>query len=159
MTHNLLVGLTLYSALGSGLIAGVFFIFSNTVMPSLAQLPVAQGIFAMQTINRIILNPLFFLVFLGTTVTIVLLAANHPWYWQQSSSQYLFLGCLCYLLGALFVTVIFNVPMNNALETVDPQTAEAENLWANYLKNWTFWNHVRGAASFSAALFFILALE
>lgn len=159
MTHNLLVGLTLYSALGSGLIAGVFFIFSNTVMPSLAQLPVTQGIFAMQTINRIILNPLFFLAFFGTAVTIVLLAANHLWHGQESSSQYIFLGCLCYLLGAFLVTVIFNVPMNKVLEAVNPQTAEAENLWANYLKNWTFWNHVRGAASLSAALFFILALK
>lgn len=159
MTNNLIVGLTLYSALGSGLIAGVFFIFSNTIMASLAQLPVAQGIAAMQNINRIILNPLFFMAFLGTAVTTLLLAANWLWHWQQPGSQTLLLGCLCYLVGVLLVTMIFNVPMNNMLKAVDPQTTQSAEMWATYLKNWTFWNHVRGAASFFAAVFFILALK
>lgn len=158
MTNNLIVGLTLYSALGSALMAGVFFIFSNTIMPSLAELPTTQGIAAMQHINRIILNPLFFMAFLGTAIATLLLTANHLWHWQQPSSQYLLLGCLCYLVGALLVTMIFNVPMNNTLKAADPQTTVAADLWATYLKNWTFWNHVRAVASFFAAVFFMLAL-
>lgn len=153
MTHDLIYGLTLYSALGSGLVAGIFFIFSNTIMASLAQLPVTQGIAAMQHINRIILNPLFFMVFIGTAVTTFLLATNQLWHWQQLSSQMLLLGCFCYLIGTFFITMIVNVPMNNILKTVDPQTAQAADIWATYLKKWTFWNHVRGAASFFAAIF------
>ena len=158
MTNNLIYGLTLYSALGSALMAGVFFIFSNTVMPSLEELPAKQGIAAMQHINRIILNPLFFMAFLGTAFTTLLLAANHIWHWPQPNSQYLILGCLCYLAGALLVTMIFNVPMNNVLKAADPQTNVAADLWATYLENWTFWNHVRAVASFFAAVIFTLAL-
>jgi uncharacterized membrane protein len=109
--------------------------------------------------GEIILNPLFFMAFLGTAVASFLLAGNLLWHWQQPSAQYLLLGCLCYLAGALLVTMIFNVPMNNTLKAEDPQTTRAAELWATYLKNWTFWNHVRGAASFLAAVFFILALK
>lgn len=155
MTHILIYSLTLYSALGSALIAGVLFIFSNTIMASLAQLPAAQGITAMQHINRIILNPLFFILFMGTAVTSFLLAASQLWHW---SSLILLLGSVCYLVGTLLVTMIFNVPMNNALKAAAPQTAQAAELWAAYLKKWVFWNHVRVVASLCAAVFFILAL-
>jgi len=157
MTHYLIYSLTLYSALGSALMAGVFFIFSNTVMASLAQLPAAQGITAMLHINRIILNPLFFMVFMGSAVTSLLLAVS--WFWQDGSSPILLLGCVSYLVGTLLVTMIFNVPMNNALKAVVPQTDQAAELWATYLKKWVFWNHVRVVASLCAAVFFILALE
>jgi len=153
----IIYSLTLYSALGSALVAGILFIFSNTIMTSLAQLPAAQGITAMQHINKIILNPLFFMVFMGTAGTSLLLAVS--WLWQEGSSLILLLGCVCYLVGVLFVTMRFNVPMNNALKAVAPQTAQAAALWAIYLKKWVFWNHIRVIASLLSAVFFILALE
>jgi len=53
---------------------------------------------------------------------------------------------------------VFNVPMNEALETVEPESVEAANLWTRYLTNWTAWNHVRTVASFLGAVSFILAL-
>ena len=53
---------------GCGLNGGLFFIFSNTAMPALFQLPVEEGIKVMQHFNRVILNPLFFLVFVGTAL-------------------------------------------------------------------------------------------
>lgn len=151
----IIYSLTLYSALGSALVAGILFIFSNTIMASLAQLPAAQGITAMQHINRIILNPLFFLVFMGTAATSLLLAAS--WLWNESYSLMLLLGCLSYLVGVLFITIRFNVPMNNALKASDPQTDKAAALWATYLDRWVFWNHVRVVASFFAAVLFILS--
>ena len=50
---------------GAGLNGGLFFIFSNTVMSALGRLPTRNGAGAMQAINEVILNPLFFVVFLG----------------------------------------------------------------------------------------------
>jgi len=158
MTDLLIYSLTLYSVLGSAIIAGVLFIFSNTIMASLAQLPAAQGIVAMQHINRIILNPLFFILFLGTAFTSTLLAVSQLWHWLKPSSMILLLACACYLVGTLLVTMVFNVPMNNALKAIDPQTVQATELWATYLRKWIFWNHVRMVASLLAAVFFILAL-
>ena len=158
MIENLFFTLTLCSALGCGLMAGVFFIFSNTVMSALARLQPPQGIAAMQSINRTILNPLFFVAFLGTAATSILLAISLLWRWQQPGAVYILAGSLLYLVGAILVTIMFNVPMNEALETVETESVEAANLWTRYLTNWTAWNHVRTVASFLGAVTFILAL-
>jgi uncharacterized membrane protein len=48
---DLLVALTLVTALGCGLSAGALFAFSSFVMQAMARLPTAQGIAAMQSIN------------------------------------------------------------------------------------------------------------
>jgi uncharacterized membrane protein len=60
----LLFALTLFAALGCGLIAGVFFAFSAFVMKALGRLPPAEGIAAMQSINIAVINPVFLTAFL-----------------------------------------------------------------------------------------------
>ena len=138
--------------------AGVFFILSNTVMSALARLQPPQGIAAMQSINSIILNPLFFVAFFGTAATSTLLAVSLLWRWQHPGSVYLLFGSMLYLVGTILVTIVFNVPMNEALKTVEPESTEATPLWVRYLTKWTAWNHVRTVASFLGAVSFILAL-
>jgi uncharacterized membrane protein len=61
------------------------------------------------------------------------------------------LRSLLYLVGAIGVTFMFNVPRNDALAVVDPTSADGVTLWAGYLTSWTAWNHVRTAAAFAAA--------
>jgi uncharacterized membrane protein len=53
------------------------------------------------------------------------------------------------------VTIVFNVPRNNALERVDPASSVSD--WRRYVQEWTWWNHVRALAAILAAAF--LALE
>jgi len=55
-------------------------------------------------------------------------------------------------------TAIFNVPLNNALAAVQPATGEAGALWAQYLTDWTWWNHIRTVASMLAFVLFIAAI-
>src|SRR5690606_29761669 len=52
LMEPLAVALTWAAAVGSALVAGVFFAFSSFVMPALATLPAAPAIRAMQAINR-----------------------------------------------------------------------------------------------------------
>jgi uncharacterized membrane protein len=73
-------------------------------------------------------------------------------------TAYLLLGSLLYLIGTVGVTIAFNVPLNDALATVNPNSADGANLWVNYLTNWTIWNHVRTAAALAASASFIIAL-
>ncbi|HEX4572527.1 MAG TPA: hypothetical protein VH184_18985, partial [Dongiaceae bacterium] len=73
MIDRLLFALAFLSALGSGLMAGLFFAFSAFVMAALGRIVPAAGIAAMQSINVTILNPLFFSVFFGTVATSLLL--------------------------------------------------------------------------------------
>ena len=56
---EVLVVLTLVTALGCGLSAGALFAFSSFVMGALARLPVAQGIAAMNSINVVAVTPMF----------------------------------------------------------------------------------------------------
>lgn len=157
MIDRLLFTLTLSSALGCGLMAGFFFAFSACVMNALAQLPTAQGIAAMQSINVAVLNRWFFAVFFGTAVACVLLAGSALVMWREPGAFYLLAGSLLYLVGTLLITIAFNVPLNEALAAVEPGSAEGADLWTRYVVTWTAWNHVRTVAAFIAAALLIIA--
>lgn len=156
--EQLLFGLKLFAALGCGLIAGVFFAFSAFVMSALARLQPTQGIAAMQSINITVLNSLFMAAFLGTAAACILLAISSLSRWHQPAAAYLLVGSLLYLIGTVGVTIVFNVPLNEALATVEPSSTDGANLWVSYLANWTFWNHIRTAAAITAATLLTIAL-
>src|SRR5262245_22946607 len=117
--------LTFVAALGCGLVAGIFFAFSNFVMKALARVPPAQGIAAMQSINVVVLNKRFFVVFFGTALCCLALAITSLFLWQKAGAGYLLVGSLLYLIGTILVTITCNVPLNEALAAVNPSSAEA----------------------------------
>jgi uncharacterized membrane protein len=158
--NNLHFPLMLVAALGCGLNAGVFFAFSTFVMPALARLQPPQGITAMQSMNITAINPLFMIALFGTAFACLFLAVSVLFKWHQPSTFYLLAGSLLYLIGAIAVTIAFNVPLNDALASVKPDSPEGATLWARYLTDWTFWNHVRTIASLAAAaLFTVMPLK
>lgn len=150
--------LKLFAVLGCGLVAGVFFAFSTFVMSALARLHPTQGIAAMQSINITAINPLFMTVLFGTAAACIFLAISSLLKWHQPGAAYLLLGSLLYLFGTIGVTIAFNVPLNDALATVQPDSTDGTKLWSSYLANWTFWNHVRAAAALAAAASITIAL-
>ncbi len=156
---NSFFALKLFSLLGCGLIAGVFFAFSTFVMSALAQLQPAQGIAAMQFINITVINPWFMTAFLGTASTCLVLAISLLLKWNQPGAVYLLVGSLLYLVGTFGVTIAFNVPLNDALAVAKPDSTEGANFWANYLTDWTFWNHVRTIAALVASALLAIALR
>ena len=158
MIDKLIFVLTLVSALGCGLIAGAFFAFSSFVMKALAQLPPTHGIAAMQSINIVVINPLFMAAFLGTGVACLALVVSSFLRWQRPGATYLLAGSLLYLVGTILVTIVFNVPRNEALAVVDPPSVPGANLWTSYVNGWTAWNHVRTAAALAAAALLTIAL-
>lgn len=149
--------LLLLAALGSGLVAGVFFAFSSFVMAALGRVAPAQGMAAMQAINVTVINPLFMSVFLGTGVLSVLIMLWALGHGGEPAGSAALAGALCTLVLSIGVTMVFNVPLNNALASADPASAAGTALWADYLTRWTWWNHVRGFASLAALAAFILA--
>jgi len=146
------------AAIGSGLVAGVFFAFSTFVMAALGRLPPEQGVAAMQAINVTVINPAFMLAFLGTAVLCLALAAGAYPSWDQASGKLLLAGGVTYLIGCIGVTMVCNVPLNDALAAVPATAPKAATLWADYLREWTMWNHARTAASILAAILFAAAL-
>jgi uncharacterized membrane protein len=151
MTETLLLGLRLAAILGSALMAGLFFAFSNSVMGALARIQPAEGIAAMQSINRVILNPLFLAIFLATPAACALVILSSLWRWSEPGALWFIAGSALYIAGGLLVTAFANVPMNNALDAVHPASPEAATMWTRYLASWTAWNNVRTIASLAAA--------
>lgn len=158
MIDRVLFALTLLSALGCGLIAGVFFAFSTFVMGALARLPAAHGIAAMQSINVVVMNRMFLAAFVGTAAACALLAVASLTL-QPPGATCLVAGSALYLVGTFLVTIACNVPRNDALAAVAPDSAAGAILWSTYLTGWTAWNHVRTAAALVAAALLTLALS
>ena len=65
MRQVLPTGLLWFSAIGCGLMAGVYFAFSAFIMTSLAHIAPAAGIAAMNSISIEIVRSLFMPVFMG----------------------------------------------------------------------------------------------
>lgn len=155
LIEQLVQGATVIAAVGCGLMAGLFFSFSVVIMRALGRLPPPQGMLAMRSINETILNPVFFLLFFGTTGATLVLAVAAP-FAADSGAAWLVVGGGLYLLGAFLVTVVRNVPLNNALAAAEPAGSEGDLLWGRYLVHWTAWNHVRTLTSLAAAVILTL---
>ncbi len=152
------MALAFSAALGSALMAGVFYAFSTFVMGALSRLPSTQGIAAMQSINIVVINPWFMAVFLGTAGLGVALATAGLLRGATPGGVECLAGSALYLGGVIAVTMWANVPLNDALARVDPTTTEAASLWTRYLHDWTFWNHVRAGAGLLAAAAWVVAM-
>ena len=158
MIEPILLSVRFAAALGCGLMAGLFFAFSVAVMGALARIQPPEGIAAMQSINRVILNPLFLLVFLGTAAVCLVVAVTSLWRWHEAGAACLLVGAMLYLVGTFVVTMLFNVPLNNALDAAAPAGADSARLWADYLSTWTAWNHVRTITSTAATAALVAGL-
>lgn len=83
-----------------------------------------------------------FLPRLGTTGSRLILAAG-----------------LLYLIGVFGVTVAGNVPLNDGLAKLNPDSPETAAYWTKYLSTWTNWNHVRTVCAAVATVLYALALR
>ena len=153
---SLPTGMIVAATVASALIGGVFFAFSVFMMRALAILPPAQGVLAMQRINITVINPLFLGVFLCTAPLLAVTA-----YFGRHSPQsfaWLLAAFFIYLVGSVGVTMVFNVPRNNRLASLEATSSAASAYWPVYVREWLAWNHVRCLASLVAAVSAMLAI-
>jgi uncharacterized membrane protein len=146
---SLVAVLTVAAAVGSGLMGGVFLAFSVAVIPALRRRPAADAVATMQEINRVIVGPLFLLVFLGTAVVGITLVVLRP------TDGLRVLGAALYVLGGFGLTAAVNIPLNNALDRVRP--ADAEQGWGRFHRRWASANHARGLACAAASVVLAVA--
>jgi uncharacterized membrane protein len=112
------------SIIAYALVAGVFLAFSDFIMRSLAITGGVGGVEAMQVINREVFRWVFMALFLGMAAVSVVIA-GYAWVGLNGPAGMLIvLAALVYLVGCFGVTVVFNVPMNEALAGME-LTSEA----------------------------------
>ncbi|MCD0449266.1 DUF1772 domain-containing protein [Actinocorallia sp. API 0066] len=148
--------LLLVSTVGAGLSAGVFFGFSTFVMRALGDLPPAQGVAAMQSINRAAPHPLFMLALFGTAVTGVAVGVAGLRDTDAPGAVHAIVGASLYLIPVV-LTVVYHVPYNNRLDALTAAAPTTADFWHTYLSRWTTANHFRTLGALSAAVAFALA--
>ena len=148
---------TLATALGCGLAAGVFFAFSTFVMRGLSRLPPEQSLAAMQQVNAAVTTALFGLAFFGTALVCVAIAfASFANAFSSLPAGLFLAGAVLYLGGVVGVTLAFNVPLNNVLPSTP--AAQAAEHWPRYAAAWLGWNHVRTLLGSAALVCFVWGL-
>lgn len=130
----------------TALIAGLFYSYSCSVNIGLGRLNDRDYLSAMQSINRAILNPWFFISFIGTLFMLPFSA----WFIYDSPPSlafYFFLAAtLVYLFGVFGITVTVNVPLNEALDKIDIANATIEEINTQrvlFEKKWNQFNLIR----------------
>jgi len=155
---DLLTALTALTALACAVAAGVFLAFSSFVMRALDTLPPAPAVAAMQAINASAIPSSFFFIAYATVLPCLGLAVWAAVDWHESAAPYVLAGSALYVIGSMGVTAATHLPRNDALATVDPESAEAAERWSRYFAEWMLWNHVRAAGAFAAAMALTAAL-
>ena len=143
--------LTGAAAIGSATVGGVFYTFSTFVMPALRRLPAPQGVAAMQAINIAAVRPGLMTALFGTAGVCTALTVAAALSWQTRRSPLLIAGSALYLIGAVGMTAIHHVPLNNRLARLDPAAPDLNQSWQHYQRRWTTGNHFRTAACLAGA--------
>ena len=125
------------------IMVGLYFAFSNTIMPSLKQFE--SGAYVMAEINKVILNPVFMAVFVLSgigSLYLIIVADGLP-----------AISGAIFLIGTTLVTMIKNVPLNNQLRDAGKERVQ---VWQHYLDKWVFWNHVRTVSAVISGLLLVV---
>ncbi|GAA2478368.1 DUF1772 domain-containing protein [Streptomyces gobitricini] len=124
------------AVLSTGLYAGFMLIFLTGVMPALARLTDEQFVTVMRRVNEYVPRAAFLTVFAGVVV-FPALALALPGQGGPGARRWLILaGLVCAALTHL-VTVVGNVPLNNALAASDdgepgPARQAFESRWNTF---------------------------
>lgn len=146
------ITILLLAAMTTALIGGLFYAYSCSVNPGLASLPDAQYIAAMQSINVAIINPLFMLSFMGTLILLPISTYVHHSSPLTDRFYLLLLATAIYGIGVFGVTMLGNVPLNDALAKVDLRIATAEEIKSQRILFEGPWNNLHRIRSIASAL-------
>jgi len=154
MNTSPVVILTSLAALASAAGGGMMYVFSTMVMRGLDRTGPVDAITAMRGINaEANASPAFLLGYFSATILALVVGVIAIVRLSQPGSWWLLIGAIFAILGAI-ITMAFNVPLNNHLDTVDPDAlsaADAAREWQAYFSTWTAWNHARTLTAFIGA--------
>ena len=104
------------------LLAGVHSAFSAFFMTVLGRIDQGAGIATLNSANAVIVRLLLVPVFLGSSTTALTVLAFSRW--GQPGAGVMFAGGLVYVVGMFVVTMVFNLPLNDALAAVVRDSAQ-----------------------------------
>jgi uncharacterized membrane protein len=146
------------ATIAAGLVAGLFFAYSCSVMPGLAATDDRTVVGTMQSINRKILNGWFLSAFLGAVLLIALAAALHLTV-RGPVLAWTGLALVLYL-ATLVITMRRSVPLNDQLDAAGPvdRIADLAAVRERFEDAWVRWNLARTVTSVAAFASLVAAL-
>lgn len=143
--------LLLAATLGSGLVSGLCFAFATFIMQAFDRLGPGAAIRAMQAINAVILRSGAMAVWFGTVLLGVVAAI------VAEGDAWVVVSAALYAIGAVLVTGLGNVPLNERLDLIDPEASNSDEAWRLYRVRWGRWNALRTVLCSLACLGFAFA--
>lgn len=141
--------LPLLSLLEAGALFGFFYAWVCSTMWGLDAADPRVAIEAMQAMNASVRNAVFAPVFFGTPVVTGITAFVLYRSDQAPAALWFALAATVIALLAVLLTMVVNVPMNEALAkiTVPTDIEAAREIWLAYSPDWQFWNQLRTITS------------
>lgn len=145
----------------SGLVAGLLYSYACSVNGGLKALQDSEYLKAMQSINRAILNPFFFISFIGI-LFIYPLALYRLYANSTDNSFYILLAAaIIYIVGVFGITMFGNVPLNNQLDKfsfMNVSENQVRSMRLIFEKPWNNYHLVRTIASVLSFCLSVLAI-
>ena len=142
----------------TGLMAGIFFTWSNAVKPGIGKLGDQEYLNALQSMNRVILNGAFLIVFIGAIIAVALVPMFH-FHLYPKNIFWLFICILTiYWIGVFGVTVFGNIPLNELLDKTNLEIISLEEITALRSLIEDKWNNFNLIRSISSGITFLLLI-
>ena len=147
--------------LSTGLMAGIFFTWSNAVKPGIGKLSDLEYLKALQSMNRVILNIPFKIVFFISIISVALVPLLYFDLYPSNIFWLLIFALVSYWVGAFSVTLFGNIPLNEKLDKINLKSISSQKiklLRESIESNWNNLNLIRTISSFMAFLLLIISL-
>jgi len=145
------------SVILTGLSAGLFYAWSASVIPGTQKLANPTYLETMQSINRAILNPRFFLIFFGSAVFLSI-ASIYEFHTNKVTFWLILSASIFYLFGTVGVTAFGNVPLNDQLDLMKLAELNSDKIDAFRTFYETKWNRLHLIRTVFAVMAFMLSL-
>ena len=139
-----------FSIVATGLMAGLWYGWSVSVIPGTRRVDDVNYIHTMQQINRAIINPGFIVPFVGIPLLVVAAAVLQFRAGDVRRGWLLVGSAAAYLVGVLGVTAGRNVPLNDSLDSLDLDGSDSDAVRIRreaYEAPWNRWHYVRTGAN------------
>ncbi|PHN02991.1 anthrone oxygenase family protein [Flavilitoribacter nigricans] len=140
----------------TGLSAGLFYAWQVSVIPGTRRVADVTYLETMQSINRAILNPAFFLIFLGSLVMLTVSTVQQ--YSNEPVFGWVLAAAVVYAIGTFGITAFGNVPLNDMLDALDLAQLSAEKISETRSQYEGLWNRYHLIRTICSVLSFLLAL-
>lgn len=142
----------------TGLMAGIFFTWSNAVKPGIGKLSDIEYLTALQSMNRVILNNTFKLVFIGAVIAVALVPIFYFNLYPKNIFWLFISALIIYWVGAFGVTIFGNIPLNEILDKSNLESMTLSEIKALRISIEAKWNNLNLIRSVSSFITFVLLI-